>query len=475
MCGGTTEGELMERAGVALGRAIGRQFPQVRAAVAYIGKGHNAGDALILLRVLNKYFGWEIGVRSAYPADAWAELTRRQWDATGLEGPLVAAPVDRFAGPVLLLDGLLGIAAQGAFREPLVGLAREMERLRNTRGFQVVAVDLPSGVDPDSGEIFPGSVTADRTFMIGEAKRGLLLGSAVNATGALALVDVEGLSGEGGDMEMISPQRMDFGKSPRPFNFHKGKAGRVGILAGSPEFTGAALISTVGALAAGGGLVTLYSPSLAGDAIRARLPLEVMFKPCDDPTDLLNERFDALVVGPGLGDMSCDFENGLLELISSTKVAMVIDADGLNLVSRRQLKTDERHILTPHPGEFERLAGKMEGQTREEAAKAFSSGSGSVLLLKGARTIVSIKDRPLRINGTGTPAMANGGQGDLLSGVIAALLGQGMNAFDAASFGAWLCGRAAEISEEENGSPAKATDVAKHLGVARRQWSRASR
>ncbi len=473
--GGTTEGELMERAGVALGKAIGRQYPRVRAAVAYMGKGHNAGDALIALRVLHEDFGWEIGVRSAYPADAWAELTRRQWDVCGLERTLVEAPVDRFVGPVLLLDGLLGIAAQGALREPLAGLAREMEMLRNKRGFQVAAVDLPSGVDPDSGEIFPGAVTADRTFMIGEAKRGLLMGCAANATGALALVDVEGLSGDGGDMEMICPQRMDFGKVPRPFDFHKGKAGRVGILAGSPEFTGAALISVTGALEAGGGLVTLYSPSGAGDAIRARLPLEAMFKSCDDPADLLNERLDALVVGPGLGDMSGDFEEGLLELISSTKVPMVIDADGLNLISRHQVKTDERHILTPHPGEFERLAGKVEGQSREDAAREFSSGNGSVLLLKGARTIISKNGEPLGINGTGTPAMANGGQGDLLSGVIGALVAQGMEALDAASFGAWLCGRAAEISVEGNGSPAKASDVAGELGLAVRDWRECNR
>lgn len=466
----TTEGELMERAGVALGNAIGRQYPQTRAAVAYIGKGHNAGDALIALRVLHKDFGWEIAVRSAYPADTWAELTRRQWDVSGLERTLVEPPTDRFVGTVLLLDGLLGIGAKGALREPLAGLAREMECLRNTRGFQVAAVDLPSGVDPDSGEIFPGAVTADRTFMIGEAKRGLLLGCAANSTGALALVDVEGLSGEGEDMQVICPQRMDFGKIPRLFDFHKGKAGRVGILAGSPEFTGAALISTLGALAAGGGLVTLYSPSSASDAIRSRLPLEAMFKSCDDPTALLSERLDALVVGPGLGEMPGNFEAGVIELISSTRVPMVIDADGLNLISKRQIKTDERHILTPHPGEFERLAGKMEEQSREEAAETFSSGSGSVLLLKGARTIVAKSDQSLRINSTGNPGMANGGQGDLLSGVIGALLAQGMEAFDAASLGAWLCGRAAEISVEENGSPSRATDVARKLGIAERDW-----
>lgn len=475
MRGGTTESELMERAGVALGRAIGIQYPQIRAAVAYLGKGHNAGDALIALRVLHKEFGWKIAARSAYPEDTWAELTRRQWDASGLEKTLVEPPKDRFVGPMLLLDGLLGIGAKGALREPLADLAREMADLRNTRGFQVAAVDLPSGVDPDSGEIYPGAVIADRTFLIGEAKRGLLMGSAANAAGTLTLVDVAELSGDGGEMEMICPQRMDFGKSPRPFDFHKGMAGRVGILAGSPEFSGAALISTMGALCAGGGLVTLYSPSAASDAIRARLPLEAMFKSCDDPAALLNERLDALVVGPGLGEMSGGFEDGLLELISGTRVPMVIDADGLNLISKHRLATDSRHVLTPHPGEFERLAGAMGGMSREEAAMAFSDKNNSVLLLKGARTIVSKKDTPLRINSTGTPAMASGGHGDLLSGVIATLLAGGLEGFDAASYGAWLCGCAAEIAVSENGMPAKATDVAAKLGAAERIWRESGR
>lgn len=472
---GIGESDLMERAGVALGRAIGLHYPQFRAAIAYLGKGHNAGDALIALCVLQEEFGWDIGARSAYPIDEGAELTRRHWKVLGADQMLAGIPNDQFIRPTLLLDDLVGIGAKGALREPLAGLAREMQFLRTTRGFLVAAVDLPSGVDPDSGEVFQGAVTADRTFMIGVAKRGLLTGRAAIATGALALVSVEGLSGHGRDMELICPQKMDFGKAPRPFDFHKGNAGRVGILAGSPAFTGAALISTTGALAAGGGLVTLFSPSAASDAIRARLPLEAMFKPCDDPAELLEERLDAIVVGPGLGEMQGDFGKGLLELISATKVPMVIDADGLNLLSRHQVKTDRRHVLTPHPGEFERLAGKQGGISREEQARNFSACTRSVLLFKGARTIVAKDGMALRINSTGTPGMANGGQGDLLSGVIGALLAQGMDSFDAASFGAWLCGHAAEIFVDENGSPAKATDVAGKIGLAQRSWSEASR
>jgi NAD(P)H-hydrate epimerase len=466
----------MERAGFALGKAIGEQFPEVGTAVAYIGKGHNAGDALIALRVLQDEFGWEIGVRAGYAMEQWAELTRVQWGGLCLDRVLEKGFEKRVFGPLLLIDGLLGIGAKGGLREPLAGLAHEIAELRNQSGSTVLVVDNPSGVDPDSGEVFDGAVVADRTFMIGAAKRGLLFAHAANATGALALVEVDGLSDlNDGEMELICPQSMTFGKSQRPFDFHKGKAGRVGIVAGSPSFTGAALISVLGAVRAGAGLVTLYARRDVCEAIRVRLPLEAMLKPCDDPAELLGEKLDSIVVGPGLGEMSESYSNGLLKLMNQTTAPVVVDADGLNLISRNGFETDGRHLLTPHPGEFARLAPELDGKGREDAARAFVGKCESVLLLKGARTIVGRKNELLRINSTGTPAMSNGGQGDLLSGVLGALLAGGMENFDAAALGAWLCGHAAELSVAENGDVCTATDTAVKISEALRAWRRRAR
>jgi NAD(P)H-hydrate epimerase len=471
MDAGVTEAELMSMAGEALGNALGQAFPEVGTAVAFIGKGHNAGDALIALRVLEEAFGWRVTVRAAYPVEEWAALTKAQ-----LRGLALVESVHAEPGRLLLLDGLLGIGAKGAPRGAISELIREMNQLRATRGAVVAAVDNPSGVDLDSGEIFPGAVTADATFMIGAAKRGLLLGSTANATGALHLVPVAGLEAEGaGEMELISPQTMDFGKCPRPFDFHKGMAGRVAIVAGSPRFTGAALISTLGAIRGGGGLVTLYAPSAACEAIRSRLPLEAMLSPCDDPSRLLSEKYDALVIGPGLGEMEASYADHLAELISNTRIPTVIDADALNLLAQRGIKPNSLHILTPHPGEFARLVPDLSALPREEAARAFVSGTQATLLLKGARTLIARDGRPLRINSTGTPAMSNGGQGDLLSGLLGALLAGGMETSDAASLGAWLCGRAAEISLSENGGPVTATDTADYLGLAVRDWQRRGR
>lgn len=471
MGAGVSEAELMGRAGQALGQALGHAFPEAGAAVAYVGKGHNAGDALIALHVLRDSFGWDVSVRAAYRVDEWAELARAQLGNLALHDSVNAVP-----GPLLLIDGLLGIGAKGAPRGAIADLIAEMDQLRRTRGAAITAVDLPTGTDPDSGEVFPGAVTADATFMIGAAKRGLLSGKAANSTGALHLVPVDGLEADvGSEMGLISPQTMGFGKAPRPFDFHKGKAGRVAIVAGSPQFTGAALLSACGAVRAGGGLVTLHAPSAACGAIRSRLPLEAMLSPCDDPSALLAENFDAVVIGPGLGKLDDGFAGGLAELIVGAKVPTVIDAGALDLFPERRIKPGKLHLLTPHPGEFARIAPELSGKSREEAARAFVSGTEAVLLLKGARTIIAKDGSPLRINSTGTPAMSNGGQGDLLSGVLGALLAGGMDVFDAASLGAWLCGRAAEISHMENGSPVSATDTADYLGLALRDWQRGTR
>jgi NAD(P)H-hydrate epimerase len=207
----------------------------------------------------------------------------------------------------------------------------------------------------------------------------------------------------------------------------------------------------------------------------SRLPYEVMLKRCDFPEQLLDENLDAIVIGPGLGEMSQDFTYGLSKLIAQAHVSTVIDADGLNFMAQHGLKPNKFHILTPHPGEFARLAPNLSQIDREKAAHEFVSNNEAVLLLKGARSIIAKSGEPLRMNSTGTPAMTNGGQGDLLSGIIGALLGGGMDSFDAASYGAWLCGHAAELAYESFGDICTATDISTKIGEAMRNWRRGER
>jgi NAD(P)H-hydrate epimerase len=381
----------------------------------------------------------------------------------------------------VLLDGLLGIGASGALREPLVALAREIAWLRNHAGARVAAVDLPSGVDPDRGEITAEAVIADVTFMIGAAKCGLLTATAAHATGVLAVVPVEPLAAlPGGGLELISPLTMEAGIVPRPFDFHKGMAGKVALLAGSPEFTGAAVLAASGALYGGAGLIHLYVPQAVAAAVTAKCPPEIIVHGCSDPQELLESAPDAIVVGPGLGPMSDAFAAQLMQLLAHSEVPTVLDADALNLLARlgidQALKPN--HLLTPHPGEFRRLAPDLADLPREDAARMFVGRHPVTLLLKGCRTLVTKHDAPLWCNATGSPGMATGGQGDVLAGVIGALLAAGHPPVTAAAMAAWRCGRAAELAlnlptiSEESLTP---SHVLAHLGAACRDWRESRR
>jgi NAD(P)H-hydrate epimerase len=479
---GWTEERLLDLAGERLGSAIGRFFPHPGSVVGYLGKGHNAGDTLVALKILRNHFSWNIAVRTAFPIEECAPLTRQKWQQLELDSLLTQLPAWRYTeGPLLLLDGLLGTGSHGALRNPLLALAEEMNWLRNHAGARIAAIDLPSGIDADSGEIFPSTVTADVTFMIANAKRGLLTAHAAHATGALALVPVEPLISKNlSDMELISPQTMDFAKQPRPFDFHKGMAGRVAIIAGSPQYTGAAVLATLGALRGGAGLITLHVPNPSVSFIAAKCPPEIIVRGFSSLGELRNLAADAQVVGCGIGDLDTTVGEALIDWIANTQIPTVVDADALNLIAksgRRDVLTSH-HVLTPHPGEFQRLAPELSTLAREAAARAFADQTPSTLLLKGCRTLVTRADHPLWCNSTGTPGMATGGQGDLLAGVIGARLALGNPPLEAASLAAWLCGRSAEIAldqpeiSEESLTP---SDVANHLGSAYSDWKSSRR
>jgi NAD(P)H-hydrate epimerase len=478
---GWSEEQLMDLAGERLGHALARLFPHPGTAIGYLGKGHNAGDALIALGVLQNQYGWKIAVRPAFPIEQCAPLTRLKWlecSPPRIEAPL---PWRDLKGPLVLLDGLLGIGAQGPLREPLTNLVAEMEWLRQHTGARVAAVDVPSGVDADSGESTPGTLTADVTFMIGNAKRGLLQSHAVNAVGSLALVPLEILAvSDPGEIELICPQEMDFGKSPRPYDFHKGMAGRVAVIAGSARYPGAAALAATGALRGGAGLITLHVPLEAAATIAAKCPPEIIIRGYASIRELGNIDCEAMVVGCGLGELDDLASAEFLQWLENQDMPAVIDADALNLIAKsgRQGIFRSQHVLTPHPGEFRRLAPDLADLPREEAARVFAGRYPATLLFKGGRTLVTRAGQPLWCNATGSPGMATGGQGDLLAGVIGARLAAGLVPLEAAAQGAWLCGRAAEIAlENPDFSPESVTpsDCAQRLGAAFHDWQTACR
>jgi hydroxyethylthiazole kinase-like uncharacterized protein yjeF len=464
---GITAEHLMDLAGAGIARRLQAQFPQPGLAVGYLGKGNNAGDALVALRHLRDA-GWEIAQRAAWPETEWGVLPRRKLRELALQ-PVAHLPQST-GGPLLLLDGLLGIGAKGGLREPLASLAREMAELRDHRGAIIAAMDLPSGLDADSGD--GEAVTADLTLTVGAPKQGMATVNGVRRSGRVILVPLEDLPlPPEGDLKFFCPEVFPGLLPPRAHDFHKGESGRVGILAGSPGMTGAAVLCASAALHAGAGLVGVHVEENFLPGLGAAMPSEAMVRVSTDPVkEAFEAGHDALVIGPGLGNAGKIYQATLLARLTE-EIPAVIDADALNWLAAagRLDLLREWHVVTPHPGEFKRLAPDLAEMKREEAVKAFVRRYPCTLLLKGARTLVAKAGDATRFNPTGHAGMASGGQGDVLSGVIGTLLGQGLSGPDAAALGSWLCGRAAERCLGD-GMVCLASGTVRELGGAMRDW-----
>lgn len=476
---GWTEEKLLETAGHALGHALGR-FHQGTSgtAIGYLGKGHNAGDALAALAILRREYGWKIETRHAYPHSSWAPLTSAQWQKHGFADSLLERPsLSAVSHPLILLDGMLGTGMHGPLRDSLRVLAEEMEWLRSHAGARVMAVDFPSGYAGNSADS-NSAVVADHTWMIGNAKAILLESAAVNHVGALHLVPVEVLKCSGSSMRAaICPQVVEWGKAPREFDFHKGMAGRVSLWVGSPEYAGAAVLAAHGALRGGAGLVTIFTSAAAGAVIASRCVPEVMVREMVGTKELLDFPHDALVIGCGHAKSDVKQLCDLLELLCKPCVLDAGALDALAMAQRDDL-LGENVVITPHPGEFRRLAPDLTDMRRELAAQAFCKRARCTLLLKGSRTLVQQQSSTQWINTTGTPAMATGGHGDMLAGVIGAKLAQGLSPIEAAGLSAWLCGRSAEIAYQRGGhseSSLLPSDCLQWLGAAEQDWRCATR
>ncbi len=462
---------LMETAGAKLARCITQFFPAPGLLVCYAGKGHNAGDAFVAARHLAMH-GWRILVRTPFERDDFAPLAREKLDLLGpavLHGPLHPShPQD---GPLVQLDALVGLGAQGPLREPLASLAAEMNALRRAEGARTVAVDFPSGLDPDTGVPGDPCVTADCTATVGFAKTGLVADAATNHVGRIAVLEVpDFILPETGGPELITPSLLRPTWPPRAFDTNKGMCGRVVILAGSRGALGAASLASAGAVRAGAGLVSLGSLPDAYELLATTAIPEVMVRPFQHLTDVFSLPVDAIGIGPGIGT---GHEARMLRVVREATRPMVVDADALSVIAHAGLqhldKAKGERLLTPHPGEMQRLLAGRKIADRAATARAFVAKHPVTLLLKGARSVIAREGLPLRYNTTGHPGMASGGMGDVLTGVCTALIAQGADTYAAASLGAWVCGRAAEIAIVRGKCSAESlapTDVLANLGRA---------
>lgn len=501
---GTSPEALMEEAGAAIARAITQIFLRPGTCILYAGHGHNGGDAWVAARHLIKA-GWVVQQRPVFEESKLSELTfKKKSEALACTnhtrpchserstaesknpandglGVLVAMNaqtgemVSHLQQPIILLDGLLGIGATGLLRESIRAVTREMNRLRLEAHAHTFAIDLPTGLNADTGEADPDCVIADFTLAIGYAKTGLVQDSAVNYVGRLVILPLLKLTEQNFPAQnkdiVAEPRTLAPLLKRRKFNTYKTECGRVAVVAGSPGMTGAAIMCANAAVRGGAGLVTLFTTRDLYPILAAGAMPEVMVRPVDSYLEVLEIPCDAIAIGPGLGKYH---ETDVLRLIKECNASMVVDADALNYLSK---KIDLLHecagsrLLTPHPGEMERLF-KTGNRTRSETVTEFTCEYPVTLLLKGARTVIGEKGRPHSYNSTGTPGMATGGMGDILTGVCAALIAQSLVPYDAARTGAWLCGRAAELAIAEGNESEEslaATDLLVWMGTAFKQ------
>lgn len=451
------EGVLMQRAAAGLAAVCAEVVGRVYGArvVVLVGSGANGGDALyagarlagrgagvtaVLLAPERVYEEGLVALRAAGGRAVPAE-----------QGSAVLGRAD------LVIDGITGIGGKGGLRPEAVPLAEAARAC----GAPVVAVDLPSGVDADTGEVHGAAVHADVTVTFGTYKPGLLIDPAAELAGALRLIDI-GLDGDLGAPELEALQHADVaGLLPRPSaESDKYRRGVVGVVAGSRRYPGAAVLAVSGALRGGAGAVRYVG--LGGDAVLARHPETLVSSGSPHAAG----RVQAWVAGPGLGD-SPAARDAVAQVLASDVPALV-DADGLRLMDQDTLRDRSAPtVLTPHVGEAAALLGWAREDVaarRLDAVRTLAGRLGATVLLKGSTTLVADPDPavPVRVNPTGTPWLATAGSGDILSGLTGSLLAAGLAPRDAASCGAYLHGLAARLAQ----GPLSALDVADTLPTA---------
>ncbi len=439
-------GALMQRAATALAQAVARELPGVYGArvLLLVGGGNNGADAL-----------W---------AGAW--LVRRGAQVSAV---LVGTPVPdalqafRSAGgrvvaepgrADVVVDGLVGIGGRGPLRERAAQVVAAAPRV------PVVAVDVPSGVDADTGEVTGAAVQATTTVTFGVLKAGLLVGDGRRHAGRVQLVDL-GLERPPTRLGVLEPDDVARLLPSPGAQSDKYSRGVLGVAAGSPEYTGAAVLSVGSALQAGAGMVRFAGAQHPGEQVRQRWP-EAVVTPFDDAG-----RVQAWVVGPGLG--TDDEAERVVAAVLASTVPVLLDADALTICARRPELLRGRPdptLLTPHDREFARF-GREVGTDRVASARVLAADLGVHVLLKGDATVVVRPDGRGLVNPTGSPLLATAGSGDVLAGAVGALMAQGRSPLEAAGLGAYLHGRAAVLSAR--GATTTAVGVLEHWHDAVRE------
>ncbi len=458
---------LMERAALSVVKHIVKM--SAKNLIILAGPGNNGGDGIAAGRILKNKVK-KLTIFQPFCEDKLSQDCKTQLEiAQKFNIPIIRDyPQEKeIVHADVIIDAFFGTG----LKRPIDGkLAQFIEKL-NTFKKIIVAVDIASGICSDTGQLLGVAVKSDITVTFGLPKKGHMLYPGKDYTGKLFIEDIgfpdELIKSDSIKTTIIEKNFACSLVPPRPAYSHKGRYGHVLVIAGSTGKTGAALMTAKSALRAGSGLVTISIPELLKDVFQSKILEEMILPvPCTERTlsrkalpqiiDFLNERATSVAFGPGVG-VNEDIEIILKELILNCKCPMVIDADGITVLAGikdtlKESKTDI--ILTPHPGELSRLINisvKDIEKQRTDIAQKIARDLNVVLVLKGVPTVVANPKEEVYLNPTGNPGMATGGSGDVLTGIIASLTGQGLSTLDASLLGVYIHGLAGDIAARVKG------------------------
>lgn len=476
---GASSAEFMEEAGVQVARlahAYTERHDLVKQVTLLCGKGNNAGDAYVAgIHLLN--MGYTVDALQLTHFSECSELCQinqtKFFNAGGLVREVLLP--DDLALPLngLIIDGIFGTGFKGEVKEPLASIIYKV----NHSKLPILAIDIPSGLDGNTGIASEQTIIASETAFLGFPKTGFFLKDGWNYVGKLRYVDfglsfkstkdakADFMTLDASDMKTFMP---DISKSRNKY-----EAGYVACLAGSLHMPGAAILSSTSALISGSGIVKLFYPEeMASELLNS--PHELIKIPyVDKDHKMLIEKLNkasATFIGPGIGTTTSTSKL-LKKILPQIEKPVVIDADALNIISNNKIEFPKNAVLTPHKGEMERLLGMETSQPLDmafiNACKAYADKHLVTLVLKGGPTFIFAPNVPTYINMTGDPGMATAGSGDVLTGLIASLLAQGLTCHEAALLGTFLHGISGEMAAEEKTSYCMiASDIIRHFPEA---------
>lgn len=460
-----------------------------------VGKGNNGGDGLVLARHLfNRGFDVEIFCLAA--SEDFSPAAKANWQivsALAIKTTFLSQARDltlfrlKLMASSLIVDAIFG----SGFKGEMEGLAKDVVSTLNGAHRPVLAIDIPSGVDADTGKIGKTVVKADYTIAFALPKMGNILAPGGEMNGELHVVDISfppALTAEKEEDDVLIDEAWVLSKmNPRKADSHKGIYGHVLVAGGSANMTGSLILAGKGALKAGAGLVTYMMPDSLHDAVRAH-NLEAMT--CRLPenedgslgvasADLILQQTGNKILVLGMGLSRTDDSMALVnKILDNINCPLVLDADALLALGERngRKKTSHPLVLTPHPGEMSRMLGwsiREVQENRIDAVRLAAEKYAAVVLLKGSRTLIAAPNGKLLVNLTGNAGMATGGMGDVLSGIIGALLGQGLDALTAAALGVYFHGLAGDVAAEDKGEMGlNAGDIIDYLPVVLADYER---